>query len=89
MNGSLRTSSMTRKSVVKTAATTARSRIIGLPNQSFRWPSSSTTSSEPRPSAMQAMPSQSPCFRRSRRIGPGSMPHQTAATSMMPGTRLM
>src|SRR5438874_13682628 len=43
------TSSMMTKSGTKIAARIAQFRMKGLPNQSFRWPSSSIATSEPSP----------------------------------------
>ena len=74
---------------MNTAASTAASTMRSSPNQSLRCPSSSMYSRLPRPTAMQAMPAQSPRANRSSRIGCGSSPHQIIATSAMPGSRLM
>src|SRR5439155_20901778 len=49
--GFSRTSSMITKSGTKIVARIAQLRMNGLPNQSFRWPSSSIATSEPSPMA--------------------------------------
>ncbi len=89
MNGSLCRSSKNRKAGMKIAARTDNSSIIGLPNQSLRWPSSSTVISEPSPIAIEMIPGQSPWRRRSRCIGSLRSPYQIVHIMTMPGNKLM
>ena len=65
------------------------SRVIrGEPNQSSLLPSSSTTCSAPKPSAMVAMPAQSPCRSSPSCIGLRSSDSHSISSITAPGTRL-
>ena len=74
---------------MKIAAAIDSSTIVGLPNQSLRWPSSRTVISDPSPIAIETIPGQSPRRSRSRCIGSLRSPYQIVHIMTMPGNRLM
>jgi hypothetical protein len=71
-----------------TAATIESRRIQGAPNQSLLLPSSSTVSSAPRPTAIVAMPSQSPRRNSPSCRGSGSRENHNIPNMTAPGRTL-
>ncbi len=84
----MRFSWTTTKATRDTAATTASRTMKAEPNQSSFSPSSSTVSSDPRPTAMVTIPNQSPRRSRSSCIGSASSENHSIANMIAPGSRL-